>query len=451
MNAQTQKTKGIPLGPGLYYTEDRHLLLIALSRTGKGRDVQIPALLEYPAPMIVIDPKGQLAAVTMKRREEMGHKVYIINPFHEDLPFKLRPDDKYDGFNPLLTLDPKKTSFVEQVRSLCEAIVVDSGDRESYWTSSARNLLAGFIMYCVKYEDEKTLGRVRENITFDRDARQALLERMSKKDYDPLREQVTRFLGTAKEFENHFSTLDDHTTFISSPAIKKCLGTDSGLRFSDMKEKDITVYIVVPPAYLQSQARFLRLIIQMALTGLYQSPLPQGRLPVLFMLDEFSALGHLSRIEDAIGAAAGYGVQLWPAIQNLPQLQGLYRESWETFIDNTGALQILGTNNNTTAKYFSEKAGETTAQVPGQSITFGADGRPSIGESMHEVSVPLLRPLEFGRLKKDEQIIFFYGHGVAKCDRMPYYEQAKYKGKDKNLYAPDPYHLAEEKQEPVAE
>ena len=37
--------------------------------------------------------------------------------------------------------------------------------------------------------------------------------------------------------------------------------------------------------------------------------------PVLFLLDEFAALGHLAPVERAMGLMAGYGVQLWPILQ----------------------------------------------------------------------------------------------------------------------------------------
>ena len=174
-----------------------------------------------------------------------------------------------------------------------------------------------------------------------------------------------------------------------------------------------------------------------ALFGLYKSPLPKGRLPVLFMLDEFPALGHLSLVEQAMGAAAGYGVQLWPCIQNLPQLEDRYKGSWQTFVDNSGVIQILGTNNNRTADYFSEKAGKRTVTVSGESESLGAGGRPTMGTSTHETGVPLIEPLEFGRLGDDRQILFIYGKGPLRWTRKPYFKpDSKYKG----WYDSDPYH-----------
>lgn len=209
--------------------------------------------------------------------------------------------------------------------------------------------------------------------------RREMVEQMTQSNFQPLREQVGRFLGEAQEIENHFSTLDDQTAFINSPPVRECLSTDSGLRFADMKRKSMTVYLVLPANYLKSQGRFLRLIITAALSELYKSTLPKGRKPILFMLDEFPVLGHLENIKDAVGAAAGYDIQIWPIVQNLPQLKANYPKGWETFIDNAGALQILGTNENETAEYFSKKAGNKTVKKASESETIGADGRPNYG------------------------------------------------------------------------
>lgn len=40
----------------------------------------------------------------------------------------------------------------------------------------------------------------------------------------------------------------------------------------------------------------------------------------LFMLDEFAALGQLEMVQTAMGLMRGYGVKLWPILQDLSQL-----------------------------------------------------------------------------------------------------------------------------------
>ena len=69
---------GIPIGN----RDDRHLTVVAGSRSGKGRSYIVPNLLSYNGSTIVIDPKGENAAITARyRAQELGQNVHILDPF----------------------------------------------------------------------------------------------------------------------------------------------------------------------------------------------------------------------------------------------------------------------------------------------------------------------------------------------------------------------------------
>src|ERR1700729_2096853 len=58
-----------------------HLLVIGPNGSGKGTRLLIPALLQMSGrSMVVIDPKGELAAVTAAWRRTVGD-VVVLNPF----------------------------------------------------------------------------------------------------------------------------------------------------------------------------------------------------------------------------------------------------------------------------------------------------------------------------------------------------------------------------------
>ena len=63
--------------------DDRHLLTVAGSRSGKSSTCLLPNLLRWPSSVLCIDPKGELAKATAVRRAEMGQAVYILDPFGE--------------------------------------------------------------------------------------------------------------------------------------------------------------------------------------------------------------------------------------------------------------------------------------------------------------------------------------------------------------------------------
>jgi type IV secretion system protein VirD4 len=82
--------------------------------------------------------------------------------------------------------------------------------------------------------------------------------------------------------------------------------------------------------------------------------------PALFLLDEFAALGRLEAVERAMGLMAGYGLQLWPILQDMSQLKDLYGARANTFVANAGVLQTFGVNDFETAKWLSQMIGRET-------------------------------------------------------------------------------------------
>jgi len=70
----------------------------------------------------------------------------------------------------------------------------------------------------------------------------------------------------------------------------------------------------------------------------FSKPAPRAK-PVLYLLDEFPAIGNLEPVERAMGLMAGYGVQLWPILQDVHQLRATYGQRAGTFLSNAGVLQ----------------------------------------------------------------------------------------------------------------
>jgi type IV secretion system protein VirD4 len=83
MNADFSIPYGFTSERGTFpsYTDNRHLVTIGGTRSGKGASVIVQALLQVPHSVLVSDPKGQLAAVTARQRRAMGQEVCFLNPF----------------------------------------------------------------------------------------------------------------------------------------------------------------------------------------------------------------------------------------------------------------------------------------------------------------------------------------------------------------------------------
>ena len=420
--------------------DDRHGITVAGSRSGKGTSFIVPNLLFYPGSVIANDPKAELAMLTAKRREALGQQVAIIDPFCESR----LPETEIAAYNPLDIVDVFDETGPDEAGLLADALILEESGKESHWTQAAKNLLHGAILaVAARYErgdSNRTLIKVRELITQDagsmtrtRDlaesigAEQGLLSMM--RDGGGFAEQVANGFQAKADAERSgvLSTAQEQTAFLSSPAMRRALGA-STFNIDDLKAspEGCTVYLCLPARRMGTHARFLRLMITVALARMeaVRGDSASG-FPVLFMLDEFAALGHMQVIERAAGLMAGYGVKLWTVLQDLTQLKRDYRESWETFLGNAGTMQFFGNSDATTCQYVSEMAGKVETVVRSfQEITEVQRAQDLTGVGHSTSLVPLLHPDEVRRMfsrKHKRQLVQFADSYPLAIERAEYF------------------------------
>jgi type IV secretion system protein VirD4 len=424
--------QGIPLHsfvpPGqkrvtpLHYRGDRHLVTVAPNRSGKGTTSIIPALLEYEGSMLVIDPKGQNAAVTAARRRAMGQEVLILNPFGlHGLPSA--------GFNPLSILDPAGDDLNRDSATLAEALIVFGGHGDSHWTDSARELVQALIIDVVTNpalpDDRRTLAEVRRMLTLPQGALAEEFERMLSTAavtrtaaMTLLAAKAGRFVGDGREVASIISTAITQTAVLDFPQLQRAMAR-TDFAFADLKRTPTTVYLVLPADTLASCGRWLRLMISLALRDMVRTP-GKPAAPVLFVLDEFAALGHLSVIEQAMGLMAGFGLQLWPILQDLPQLLALYQDRAESFLANAGVVEFFRPNDLVTATWVSRRLGQTTqgtvSTSDSGSSNYGTTGRP------------LMMADEVMTIPENAALVFAQGLWPVLATRTAYYAEKRYAG-----------------------
>ena len=75
------------------------------------------------------------------------------------------------------------------------------------------------------------------------------------------------------------------------------------------------------------------------------------------------------RSQCRVGEPKAYGLKIWPILQDLPQLRGLYKDDWQTFIANAGAIQAFGVNDRTTAEFVSGALGQKTVGTESENFS----------------------------------------------------------------------------------
>lgn len=357
----------------LHYAGDRHLLTVAPTRSGKGVSAIIPNLLTYEGSVIVIDPKGENARITAARRGNgdgarkipgMKQTLHVVDPWGiTSLPAS--------RFNPMDWLDPQDEDISENAMMLADSIVTPrQGTLEPFWDEEAKALLMGLLLYVAideREKDNRTLGRVRDIISMGEDGFKEIMLQMVENENPIVYTTAERTISKeVKLRSNVLASLQSHTHFLDSPRIRESLSV-SDFRFEDLKTSRMTVYLVLPADRLDTFGRWLRLLVQQAITVNARNVEVKPAKPILFLLDEMAALGRLTMVEQAFGLMAGFGMQLWGIVQDLSQLDRIYDKGWETFIGNSGVLQYFGSRDQKTAEYFSKLCGVTT--VPKFSLT----------------------------------------------------------------------------------
>lgn len=382
------------------YDDELNLLLFGPNGSGKGMRILVQNLLQSAGRSIfVLDPKGELAAITAPYRRKVSD-VIIINPFGLFVDRPGYEDLKSAGYNPFDTLDPDAPSFNRDAAQLAQALVTISG-RDEHWDASARALLAAIIMFVVLESKNRlspdilsmagldtepgrqsngpaTMARVRELLCLASEKANAANEyvgvgipalclAMMKTSLAGLRNKASQFTSWTNEIQSIASAARRQTEPFDDTEIAEDLARE-GFRMSSLKERPVTIYLVLHPDHMERHSKWLRLIVTCALQAVMR--VREAHEPrVLFMLDEMAALGHMEIIENVWAVVRGYGIQIMPVFQDLNQLQGIYKERWETFIGQAGVITFFRPNNSTTAKWISERAGETTRDVESRNST----------------------------------------------------------------------------------
>lgn len=407
----------------LRYSGAAHLLTMAPTRTGKGVGAIIPNLLTAGRSVLCVDPKGENARVTARQREAFG-PVFCLDPF--DIS-----GQKCAASNPLDDLDPSGPDAAEDAATLADALVFDPPGEggDAHWNEEAKALISGVLLYVAAAAPigHRHLGTVREYLTLGPDDFAKLLGRMVEAGGLIARAANRHMSKSDKEASGVLSAAQRHTHFLDSPRMVQVL-RQSDFRWSDLKAENVSVFLCLPPDRLATYSRWLRLVVGQALQGLAREP-EKPASPVLFLLDEFAALGNLSAVERAMGLMAGYGVQLWPIFQDVHQLRDTYGRRAGTFLANAGVWQVFGVTDHDTAKTVSDSLGQSTVSFETMSRSLG-DGGVSLSEQL--TGRPLLTPDEVRTMPDHTELLFLQGRRPIIAAKVRYYEDPEFRG----LYDP---------------
>lgn len=378
---------------------------------------------EKECSLVVTDPKGEIYEMTSEVKRRQGYEVHVVN-FSE-----MEYSDRYNPF------DYVREEI--QASTVANAIIASKNDpkRKDFWYNAQFSLLKALILYAVH-----ELPPRQRNMTGVLDFLQEFDPEASKDGASELDVQFLRLdkshparrayeLGFKKSQEKTraniiislLTTIGDFTSSLVSR-----FTSFSDFFLGDVGKRKIALYVIIP-VMDSTWEGLINLFFNQMFQELYKIGAQNGAelaQPVIFILDEFPNLGKFSDYEKFLATCRGYGISVLTIVQNITQLQEKYgREQAESILGNCGTKICLGNVNETTAKYFSELMGKTTAKMEtgSTSQSKGQSSSSSSSSSFSYASRNLMNVDEILTMDKDDALVIITGKHPVKVKKAYQY------------------------------
>lgn len=451
INVEWQAGLDLPIeNTYLRYGGENNIVTFSSAGGGKNAAAIIPTLLINPQSMFVVDPKGENWFTTHRTRAELhGHRIIAINPFNlygRELGFAA---PMTHHFNPLGHLRPDQPDFVANINTVGAALIVADGDKR-HWTDRARQVCTGVMAQLCSdpghlARGDNNLPMLRRLLGLPNLEFAAWCKRAAASSSLPVvRDNLAAFSADTDEVKDVIATACGQLDFLTEPALIEFLSR-SDFDFADLRRARVTIYCMIPPALMDTYARFVRVLVQSCFNALSASPITE-RAPVLMVLDEQAKLGSMDIIKTSAATLRGYKVRIWSVFQDINQLKSLYPDAWETFLANAGITQVMTVNDAATAQYFSDKIGKRGVAVQSTSRSQNFNSNPNgpgssgtgTSTTVNEQALPFFTPQTFYNRSNAYGLVLVQGLAYPiSVERLGYHERRDWYGKP-NYFQPWP-------------
>jgi type IV secretion system protein VirD4 len=421
-------------GRDLYHNDEGHIITIGGTGGGKSAGLVVPALLELTqGSVIVTDPSGELTAMTMRHRAEIG-RVVLLNPFQSTFEEATGLDYPDTGFNPMSIIDPTNPNFKSDVDTLARYLMVtDRKESSSYWNDEGKTFLSLVIAATVLYEDKDlhNLSFVYERVRDRAEALEWWLGDVIDHGHPALKSEAEGYLDIIKTAPQQWQGIIRKAASATARyAPSTPLGEHvkkNGFDAADLKRENVTVYLLVPSGQLAVALPWMNTLI-----GVFGIAVgrPGAARPVTLLVDEAPSLGYLPDLLPFMGQFRKAGLRVWIFTQTAAQLAS------DELYGQTGFKAMMGLCS--IKQFFSIREPEVEKMVSDMCGQKSADNvtENTRGESVGSVGVPLIRPEKVRGLRKWRQIIVIDAlDNPIKAKLVPYFKRKAWNEMaDKNPY-----------------
>lgn len=443
-------------------TKPLSTLVVASPGSGKTAGIIIPNLLSVPNSCIVTDIKGELYAKTAGYRQKyFNNEIQLFSPFSWDNTLFFNPFD-YSIVKDMEYIHIKK--LAEQIASTI--FVGEKGKENDHWITSAKTLFVFFAEYFMQKNKQTTLFELyqapkldyfdyiseeiaeeEELITINeytnepersKDNAKIWKAWLKQTSFDEsidenTRNQARAYLGGAEtEFANIKSTYDTFMKVFSNPQVANATSKMS-FSFEDLREKRISMYIVIQTEDMDILAPLVRIFIESLFKKLMSGKECSDKNKFIYAyLDEFVRFGVMPFLLEAPALCRSYGLLPVFVTQSYEQIKKYYGEDNMNIIKNNSGYQTIFTmNSEKDAKDTSELIGDFTSDK--KSTSRGNLELFKSNISLSKEAKKLVSAQDLKNMSNEDLLVLvkgYYKHPIQ-C-KVPYWFNNKdWKGADK--------------------
>lgn len=411
--------------------ESCHHLTIACTGAGKSTTNLWPVIATWDGDIVVLDPKGEHARKFFFRRQPpragarttryhlMDGRAFVLDPFGA------APELPGVRCDPMAEVDVNDDRARSRLGALSDAWVLSEGPRNQHFTEMSRLWLEAAPAHGLSQAppERRTLPHICDLLMgidpttgiADPERIDQLLEEMLRNNVaGGIAQLAAAKIGDMGENERGsvMSTVARSVKWMTDPAMRRHLA-GSDFRLSDIGggEGPVTVFVVLPFAYMSmnSQARWMRTIVNMAITLLQGRP-GGARRSVLLALDEFPQIADtgMETVAKGIVTLRDANVKVFPLVQSAAQLTKA-GFSLETFAGSS-TTQIYGIRDLETAAWAARMLGK---HQPGKGGQGGVPG------PARDLLTPEEIMEEFGK-DKPKQLVLTPNGRPMRLERLAY-------------------------------
>jgi type IV secretion system protein VirD4 len=438
------------------------IVTVAGARSGKLRDVLGYTVCgSTPGNLVVLDPKGELAAVSQDQTA-LGKHCVTWNPcgLHGLPAHRINPVSYIRADSRTLVSDIKV--FVQNVLPLTGSAHAEYFERrgQEYAEALALTLIErdGALTLPALYEVINLLVRPSEawlSFAFDmHESRFPLVRRVEEEIAENHRSESNGFRGIVGEIFKAFQALSD-------PLLMASVSPPYDFSFEQLVEghERFNVYLMPPVEFIGAWSAVIKAMFVAARITKARAPQAPGQ---LWILDEAGNLGAFPSIVEMFTYGAGQNIRPWAVFQSVDQMNKLGPGARNIILSSAATRQFFGVRDLETARMVSAMCGvqtlaydDTQAQNRAElarrqamlAVLQGSDPvEAAIRHAHHKAAAEmpskqardLRTPDEILNMPIDRQLIF--SDAVPKpiyAERRPYYEQRFMAGR----FHPNPYFL----------